>query len=326
MKKIFTFLILVGSIYWLWGCIGCTKINESSQNKHVGDTTVIDTIVTAKPLIIDHKSTVLLSIPSLYINLAKSNLHIAYNHTSHGSQLIDAMTGLYNWKGVLYDWNGDGSGSGLDIRDQFTGVWCDLGCDWRPPDDPPNYTRWYDLTVSYLDSSASNGINVIMWSWCDENPTVADINTYLLEMSRLENNYPKIKFIYMTLPCDGTGLIGNVHLRNNQIRDYCTANNKILYDFEDIESYDPIGNYFGDKLVTDACNYDYNGDGVVDIDWSTNPRVAILPDHNWGIDWQNSHTVNIDWYNQPVAHTQPISGNLKAYAAWWLWAKLAGWK
>jgi hypothetical protein len=26
-----------------------------------------------------------------------------------------------------------------------------------------------------------------------------------------------------------------------------------------------------------------------------------------------------------AAHSQPLNGNLKAYSAWWLWARLAGW-
>ncbi|MEJ2507811.1 MAG: T9SS type A sorting domain-containing protein, partial [Ignavibacteriaceae bacterium] len=43
------------------------------------------------------------------------------------------------------------------------------------------------------------------------------------------------------------------------------------------------------------------------------------------VDWQNSHTENIDWYNCSTAHSQSLNGNLKAYAAWYLWASLAGW-
>ncbi len=99
-------------------------------------------------------------------------------------------------------------------------------------------------------------------------------------------------------------------LRNEQIRQYCKANNKILYDFEDIESYDPDGTYYGNKRPTDNCDYDSNNDGVTD--------------KNWAIDWQNSHTINVDWYDCSSAHSQPLNANRKAYAAWYLWAKLAG--
>ena len=57
----------------------------------------------------------------------------------------------------------------------------------------------------------------------------------------------------MTGHTDGSGLTVSSHVRNQQIRDYCEANGKILYDFEDIESYDPDGTYFGDRNVTDSC-------------------------------------------------------------------------
>jgi hypothetical protein len=105
---------------------------------------------------------------------------------------------------------------------------------------------------------------------------------------------------------------GNLHLRNQQIRDYCTANGKVLYDFYDIELYDPDGNYYGDKSVNDNCDYDSDGNGSLDA--------------NWAIDWQNSHIENVDWYNCPSAHSQPLNANRKAYAAWWLWARIAGWE
>jgi hypothetical protein len=33
----------------------------------------------------------------------------------------------------------------------------------------------------------------------------------------------------------------------------------------------------------------------------------------------------VDWYNCDSAHSQPLNANRKAYAAWWLWCRLAGW-
>jgi hypothetical protein len=130
-------------------------------------------------------------------------------------------------------------------------------------------------------------------------------------MSGLESSYSGVKFVYMTGHLDGTGLTGTLHLRNEQIREYCKTNGKILFDFEDIESYNPDGVYFGDKKPDDACAYDTNGDGT--------------RDGNWAIEWQNSHALGTDWYNCSSAHSQPLNANQKAYAAWWLWARLAGW-
>ena len=54
-------------------------------------------------------------------------------------------------------------------------------------------------------------------------------------MNQLEIDYPNVKFVYMTGHLDGSGANGNLNLRNEQIRAYARANNKILYDFADIE-------------------------------------------------------------------------------------------
>jgi len=80
-------------------------------------------------------------------------------------------------------------------------------------------------------------------------------------MNDLERDFPDVHFVYMTGHLDGTGLTGNLHLRNEQIRNYCRENKKILYDFADIECYNPDGTYFGSRKPDDACAYDTNNDG-----------------------------------------------------------------
>ncbi len=253
--------------------------------------------------IIDHNAAVLDKIPTEWINSAKEKLHIAYGHTSHGSQLITGMTGLMEWKGDLYKWNNGAMTGALDIRDQIMGG--DLGHNGD--------LEWESATRSLLDDPRNDDINVVIWSWCGgvSDNTEGGINIYLDAMNRLEIDYPDVQFVYMTGHLDGTGEEGNLHLRNEQIRKYCKDNNKILYDFADIESYDPDGNYYLDKLANDNCDYDSNGDGT--------------RDKNCAIDWQNAHEEGADWYQVSVAHSQPLNGNLKAYAAWYLWARLAGW-
>jgi hypothetical protein len=252
-------------------------------------------------IIIDHSSVKLATIPTEWVSAAKENLHIAYSHTSHGSQLTDGMSGLVEFKGESYSWNDGGTDGELDLRDYAMAG--DLG--------NPDRTSWAASTRTYLDSHPD--INVVMWAWCGEvsSASESDISTYLSLMSSLENDYPDIRFVYMTGHLDGTGLTGNLHIRNEQIRDYCRANNKILYDFADIETHNPDGVSFGEKNPDDGCNYDSDNDGTLES--------------NWAIEWQNSHIEGTDWYTCGSAHTQPVNANMKAYAAWWLWARLAGW-
>lgn len=260
----------------------------------------------AQGIIINHNCTKLDQIPESAILQAKNNLHIAYGHTSHGSQIITGMNNLDNFMGNtgLYEWN-DGPREGyLDIDDYFMSG--DLG--------NPDRTTWAERTREYLNNSNNSDVNVVMWSWCGQASSASeeDINTYLGLMSQLEIDYPNVLFVYMTGHLDGSGLTGNLHLRNEQIRNYCINNNKVLFDFADIECYDPDGNYFGDKIPNDNCDYDTDGNGS--------------RDGNWAIEWQNSHTEGVDWYSCSSAHSQALNSNQKAYAAWWLWATLTGWE
>ncbi|HDS03873.1 MAG TPA: hypothetical protein ENN72_09265 [Firmicutes bacterium] len=255
--------------------------------------------------IVNHLCTDIDQIPVSAINEAKSKLHIAYGHTSHGSQIITGMSGLDDFLGGagIYVWNSGGTGGALDLRDTpFSGA-SDLG--------NPDGSAWEQATRDYLDDHQE--CNVVIWSWCGQVSSADSgyITNYLNLMNGLEADYPHVSFVYMTGHLDGTGVDGNLNQRNNQIREYCSQYKKILYDFADIESYDPDGDEFLSFAANDNCDYDLDGDGV--------------RESNWAEEWQDSHTEGEDWYLCYPAHTQALNGNLKAYAAWWLWARLAGW-
>lgn len=274
-------------------------------------------------IIIDHHCTEISAIPPEDIMSAKATLHIAYGHTSHGSQLVSGMTGLIPYANTggsglklpmnIFSFNNGGSGGTLDLHDQAMAG--DVGY----------YPDWVNNTRTYLgapNKATGRGtgihadVNVIVWSWCGQAASQTEatmISNYLTPMTQLENDYPGIKFVYMTGHLDGTGAGGNLHARNEQIRNYCRINKKILYDFADIESFDPDGqaNYMLLK-ANDNCDYDSDSNGS--------------RDKNWAVEWQNSHKVNVEWYACSTAHSQSLNGNLKGFAAWHLWARLANWE
>jgi hypothetical protein len=265
----------------------------------------------ADPLIIDHNHTDITLIPQSAIESAKNNLHIAYGHTSHGSQLTTGMNGLVafaNGGGLglslpedIFAWNNGGNGGALDLHDYAMGG-----------GDVEDYPQWVDNTRAYLDNPDNADVNVIVWSWCSDVDNKYSNGTleseYLTPMAQLEAEYPDVKFVYMTGRVD-IGDDANNKAANRMIRDFCAANDKILYDFADIEHYDPDGTYF--EFVHDTCDY-FDGPG--------GSRLG-----NWATEWQDSHTEGVDWYTCSSAHSQPLNANRKAYAAWWLWAALAGW-
>jgi hypothetical protein len=267
-------------------------------------------------LIINHLNTDITTLTQDEINNAKSVLHIAYGHTSHGSQVTDGMTGLVGFANGggkeldlptdFFAWNDGGTDDALDLEDYAMGG--DVGY----------FPAWRDNTLSFLgtvDPTTGRGtnnpdVNVIMWSWCGQAAGYSQsqmISDYLNPMKTLEGIYFGVKFVYMTCHLDGSGAAGNLNVRDQQIRDYCTANKKILYDFEDIESYDPDGlvNYM-ELFANDNCDYDSLGFS-----------------RNWATRWQNTHEEGFDWYDVSCAHSQSLNGNQKAYAAWRMFAEIA---
>lgn len=268
----------------------------------------------------DHSVTSLLrneKIPEAAILQAIGKLKIAYGHTSHGSQITDGMTGLVSfangslnrYRDNLFSWSHDGS-AGLHLLEGAgyggTALAGDLILDC-------GYGGWDDETRIFLDNNP--GYNVIVWSWCGQVDDV-DINShYLNRMAALEREYPDVVFVYMTGHLEGgednretNGVLAN----NNAIRVYCEKGSKWLFDFADIEKYNPDGIYFGGKLADDACDYDSDGDGTRDA--------------NWAREWRNRHIQDQDWYDCGAAHSDPLNANMKAYAFWWLMARIAGWE
>jgi hypothetical protein len=261
-------------------------------------------------VIVDHQSAQKFSsIPQFWIQEAKSSLHIAYQHTSHGSQLVTGMRILDQLMGQkgIFTVNNGGLDGALDVHDCGISSYYSEGAT-----DLGYYPNWVIATRNYLNAPENKDINVIMWSWCDFHASEAAIlGKYLPAMEQLETEYPNVKFVYMTGHSNGGGEEGAVHIWNSVIRDYCISNNKILYDFYDIELYDPNGIYYGNRLVNDNCDYDSDGDGV--------------RESNWAIQWQQAHQQNVEWCSCDCAHSQALNCNQKGKAAWVLFARLAGW-
>jgi len=256
-------------------------------------------------LIVDHKHANINKIPDKWIKKAKESLRIGYGHTSHGSQLV---TGLFTYQGkkaglfnfTYSDW---GLNPGFFLNDYWgnAGGADDLGHNGD--------LGWRDATITML-GRLNNDRNVVIWSWCGgvSDNTPAGINAYLEAMDALEKMYPDVTFIYMTGHLDGTGKKGNLNKRNNQIRRFCKKNKKVLYDFADIESYDPDGNYFLNNGADDNC--DYNGGNWAELWLEANPE---------------SELADLSRICGECAHSQRLNCILKGAAFWWLLARIAGW-
>jgi hypothetical protein len=173
------------------------------------------------------------TLPATVLDFIRDNYRIYYGHTSHGSQIMTGLDMLAS-EGPEY------------ALPDFHEVSGDLGHNGD--------VTWANSTRAFLDGHPDE-YNVVMWSWCGgvSDNTADGIQTYLDTMTQLEAEYPYVTFIYMTGHLDGTGTGGNLHARNNQIRDFTSANGRTLFDFADVESYDPAGHHYPD--ASDSCGW-----------------------------------------------------------------------
>ena len=109
------------------------------------------------------------SIPTNYIDLARNNLHVAYQHTSHGTHVSYGLFGLQDFKSgddVLFGiTNRNPTANKLDFRDNALARYAAQGED--ASDLSRNETAFIQATRNYLDDPDNAVINVVMWSWCN---------------------------------------------------------------------------------------------------------------------------------------------------------------
>lgn len=277
-------------------------------------------------IVINHHNTTLEDIPESWINATKSSLNIVIARTDHGSQPIsgiDAITRYSTAFADLYGYNETGANNALTVQQRNYSV---NDSDWA--------TLIRNFLYTYLDC------NVVVVTW--ENIAGQNATRYLLAMDTLISEFGpggildrNVQFVYTTAPHTSDVNSHAVFDSNQVIRDYCIANNRILFDLNDIEAYNPDGTYFGDgdgsgnyigaNHLGDDCSYDISGGGRGNwgIEWMTaNPADQLTELAQDNVCTECSYSDGDITTGGDNSRLQCV---LKGIASWHLFARLAGW-
>ncbi|MEI7554579.1 hypothetical protein [Candidatus Chlorohelix sp.] len=194
-------------------------------------------------------------IPQQYLDRAR-NLKILFNHQSVGYNVLEGLDALAQSNPDRYslttadveepNWYLENNGVGGFTR----------GENEDPASKVAGFKELFD-NEGYADR-----VQVAMMKFCfvDNTASASKIwETYRNGMNYLETKYPKVKFVWWTMPLmtDGNQIRDQY---NKLVRDYVKANNKILFDIADIESHEPSGKAVSDNNYLALFN-DYSSDG-----------------------------------------------------------------
>jgi len=283
IKLVFILFLIVALCFFLVDCEQKSGGNDDNNDDDDNDDEEPEPEETA--IIIDHRHTDIAKIPDEWIKKVKELLNVHYAHTSHGEQVTVGLERLF-WNGSRYNFwyetcNLPVSTEHLTMLDgQVDDEYCET---YVTPELYWQTDEGLDLTRSVLNNFS---VNVSLWAWCTQldDYSSQDAQQYLDRMAQLEKDFPNVTFVYLT--GNAQNPVQNRQDRNNQIRDFCQKNKKVLFDFADLDCWYNGQQHFENGVQTEHPQY----------------------------------------HGDEAGHTTFESCENKGKAFWWLLARIAGWK
>ncbi|MGV9169169.1 MAG: hypothetical protein ACOC38_04420 [Promethearchaeia archaeon] len=243
-------------------------------------------------LVSNHECISLESIPTEWLEQPKDAIKVHYAHTSHGGQITTGLQRIESANATFDSAIGSGI---LPIEESALFL-----LDGNPPDSyitPDLYcstANGLSITQNTLDNNPT--LTVSIWSCCTQLNyySSSEVQTYLDAMNSLESDNPDVAFIYMTGNAQSSGSDGYTRWQNNGlIREYCAENDKVLFDFADLDYW-----YEGEHST-----YEYENDG----------ETFDVPVEHKAFD------------GNEAGHRTYSSCEQEGKDFWWLMTRLAGW-
>jgi hypothetical protein len=247
---------------------------------------------------IDHTTADITKIPDAWITQAKNLDKIHFAHTSHGSQLLTGLDYLQSQKPIKYRYAITYDPTTFPSETGALKIYDGNSYEGNNYITPEMYWATADGITHTKMTLNTNNFNSSGWTWCGQMSSndIATVNLYINKLKNLDNQYADVDMIYFTGHTD-PGARATLNRNNNKVRDYVIAYGGILFDFNDIESFDPTGRYY--PATTDACT--------------------------WCNTWCNTHPTDCQDLPTDCAHSHGFNCKVKGEAFWWMTARMAGW-
>ncbi len=291
-----------------------------------------------KPIVTDHTAIKAFDrIPDEWIEAAKQ-LTYYYARRSHGAQITAGMDFLeqknpkYRHRVKTHYEGGPGlpkQGRPIAVRSYDDGA----GEMYHPSgywEDPVGLDR----TRKVLRLNGGRMFNFTVWTWCDQliskdrrNPNRPFVASYLRSLEKLESEFPEVIVVYNTAHTwtgDKNSIYPNLAANNRKIREYAIRHNKVLFDFENLDTHDPNGvPHFGTSDECDWC-----------IGWcKRHPEDCPKPASSCGLKDRTGKCLRLPDCRHSGGTAKPGTDDYfrkyncvhKAKAFWWMMARMVGW-